>query len=91
MQSPISTPKIPEHAAPNLEAFTVAIDQALFAVIEALVKKGVLEADDLAGTLAQISRDFSPDGKTEPKGSNEAGHAVSRALERMSKAIGRMA
>ena len=93
MKSPVSTPdmtNVPHETVPTTGAIAIAVDQALFALIRALVRSGTVNAEALAQNLMEANRSLS----TVASGGAEHDRAVlgaSMALARLSQAVEDMA
>ena len=66
MISPISTPEIPDPTPPSADPVAIATDQALFAVITALITKGLIDAGELAGALKETSSKLASPSTAKP-------------------------
>ena len=86
MRSPISTPDIPDPTPPSAETIAVATDQALFAVITTLIKKGLIDAGELAGALKETSSELASSSAAKP-GQEMAMLGASLAVGRLSSEV----
>ena len=82
-KSPITSPNIPDTTPMRPEAAVQAVDETLWAVIELLVGKGVLDPDKLSSKMAALlSGGLRKPGQLKTREDNDR-LALSLALERV--------